>query len=567
MKLFLTSTLETLALCSLPLAAGAAVRVLEVLEADPAAQVETRFLSLWVTAFLFALLALCGARGEGTLWLASLGAVGVVWAVPPAPLRGALLGAVLVATFLAVAVRTFREGRPSPGQAVALALAGQLVARPGLLLGNAGAREVVSLVVLPALAGLALWGLAREWGPKRAMVVGAAVFLLTPGWNVATTFAVVGLVLGHWLVQAPKERRRQGVVLAFWIALALIRFPEGALAALAGVALVGKRRAALLVTILAAGLVFGTVGSIEPTKGMVAVFLGGLALVPGGLLAERGRRPLALSGLVLLAAGALLEMGTALLAPGLGVLALALPRVGPVPILQHRWLLLAGTGTLLLATYPWVRRTPREDTFTWLGMGGVSAVTLPLLVVVLGGLILRLLVPSTAHRRLAGGVMVLWPLLLAVYTAGPTKVLVDNYGAAMLDAETPLLVRKFDGIVASEVVFHTNLVQGAELRRGMPVAVVRLWDAEGEMVDLWRLRAGVHSAEWASARPDVEARMSAVPNPWLSQVAPGGGFFARRYRASWRPSEPAVVTKITVSRPKSLPPEVGLVLYRLEVRP
>ena len=163
--------------------------------------------------------------------------------------------------------------------------------------------------------------------------------------------------------------------------------------------------------------------------------------------------------------------------------------------------------------------------------------------------------------------MVLWPLLLAAFTSGPVEVLVDNYRAAMLDSENPLLVRKFDGVTASEVVFHTNLVQGTELPRGVPVAVVRLWDAEGEMVDLWHLRAGMHSAEWASARPDVEARMAAVPNPWLSQVAPSGEFFARRYRASWRPSEPAVVTKITVSRPKSLPPEVGLVLYRLEVRP
>jgi hypothetical protein len=566
MKFSRTPNLGTLALYFLPLAAGAAVRVLEVLEVDPAARAETRFLSLWVTTFLFALVAHGGPRREAGLWLTALGAVGVMWAAPPAPLRGALLGAVLVAAFLAAVVDTVRRGRPGPREAVALALAGQLVARPGLLLGALGVREVVSLAVLPMVAGLALWWLGRGREPWRVAVVGAVAFLLTPGWNVTTTFAVVALALAAFLAAAPGDGRRRSLVLALWLALAVLRFPEGMMAALAGAMLAWKRRAMVPVILLAGGVVLATVGVPVPTRAMVAVFLGGLALVPGGLLAERGSRALALVGIALLAAGALLGLGTAVLAPGLGLLALALPDSGPVSILQRRWLVLAGAGTLLLAAYPWIRSTPREDTFTWIGMGGVWAVVLPLIVVVVGGLALRL-APPAHHGRLAGGVLGLWLLLVAVVETGPVEVLVDNYRAVVLHAEEPRMIDEVDAAMVSEVVLDTNLVQGTELALGTPVAVVRLWHAEEGVLISWPLRAGRHTAEWASARPDVAQRMEAVPNPWLSQVAPSGDFFAERYRARWRLPEPVTADQITVSLDKDLPPGVRLAIYHLEVRP
>jgi hypothetical protein len=112
----------------------------------------------------------------------------------------------------------------------------------------------------------------------------------------------------------------------------------------------------------------------------------------------------------------------------------------------------------------------------------------------------------------------------------------------------------------------TNLIRGAGLALGTPVAVVRLHDAERRLVGSWEILAGIDTGEWAAARRDIADRPGFhAPPSWLSQVAPGGTFFARRFRTRFRASG-AEAASVSIRRHPDLPAHVQLVVYRLELR-
>jgi len=127
-----------------------------------------------------------------------------------------------------------------------------------------------------------------------------------------------------------------------------------------------------------------------------------------------------------------------------------------------------------------------------------------------------------------------------------------------------------DRFAAREIaggVVDCNLIHGADLAVGTPVATLRLRDAEGALLGTWELLAGLDTAEWAAARADVAGRPGfRAPDPWLSQIAPGGTFFAQRFRARFHLGEPEAVAQVVVRRDPELPADVELVIYRVELR-
>ena len=568
----------------LPLAAWAAIRSLVVVQDDPAAQAETRFLALWVGTVLVALAGFTGGRNrrEGELLWTAVFATAAAWIAPPAPLRGALVGGVLVLGLLTAVGRTWLDargrfetaGRMGTGTLVPLALACQLLARSDLLLPPLlDLRTLVSVLMLPTLCGTALSLLARRTDGRRVLLAGAAVLVLSPGWNVSTTLGRVARAVGARLEQKPTAGPRARApgflvlaLVAFW------NFPVGAFSSLAGWILAGGRKAAVPALALAA-LVVAQQG--VPGGRSLAVFmiwLGGVALVPAVVLAPLGERSRVAAGLLLALAGAAVGQGSGqgpeTLAGGLALAALGLPLRGAGATLQRCWSGVVVTSCLLLAAYPWVRQAPREDLLVLLGLGG-SAVLIPLALVVGLGLLLDLLGRRVGGGRVRPEVVVAGLLLgVAVTSAEPSFVLVDNYRATVLDAEHRVFRKHFPAQRVGTVVVETNLVQGLALPPGTTVGIVKLHAADGQRRQRWNLKVGPHTGEWAAARPDVAARANLVtPAPWLSQLAPDGTFFSRRYRTHLDLKEGMDAISLELTLHPALPPGVQLVIYRVELRP
>ena len=143
-------------------------------------------------------------------------------------------------------------------------------------------------------------------------------------------------------------------------------------------------------------------------------------------------------------------------------------------------------------------------------------------------------------------------------------------GTATLTAADPSWSLELPGEPVSAVVLDTHLAFGAALPGGTPVATVRLLAGQPDAAPVasWPLLAGIDTAEWAAARPEVAARLAAPPpDPWLSWVPPGGGYFGQVYRSRHRNPKPAPAVLLVVERNAELPEEVRLVLSRVELRP
>ena len=88
------------------------------------------------------------------------------------------------------------------------------------------------------------------------------------------------------------------------------------------------------------------------------------------------------------------------MAPGLALLAMAVPRKGAMLGVQAAWSAVVLCGTVLLAAYPWVRTSPRQDWLALLGIDGGSHIILPFVLLIGLGTLADLLVGSLGKQRI-----------------------------------------------------------------------------------------------------------------------------------------------------------------------
>jgi len=564
----------------MPVAVLVTVGGLAAVQRDPAAVAETRFLALLAAAVVAAIAATVARSARSASapelgWTAVL-ATAAIWIAYHGPPRGAVVASLLVAGVAVAAGRVWLDPRTrerpagglGPGVTVPVAVGLQLLTRPDLLLPPLlEPRALFELLVLPAAAGCATTVLASRFDRRRVLPAVAAVVVTAPGWRGDATVGLVALAAGVLFADPRRSTAVRGLAAVALLLLPLWQPTLGTLFAVGGLSLATRGWSSWLVPVAAAG-----VAAMSPARSFAPeVWLAGVALVPAVVVAPAGGRWRAFHGVVLAAAVAGAGGGPELLGPGLALAALGLPVAGSAAALQRLWAAVLVLGTVLLAGYPWLRQEPRRDLLELLGLGDpVVAVAFAVAAVAGVGLLLDRLPARLRPRPAVVAALLLGFALLRSLT--PTSVLLESYHAAALGADSPHWSREVPPGPVSEVVIDTNLIRGVGLRPGRPVAVVRLRDPEGRILGSWRLRAGVDTAEWAAARPDVAARPGfAAPPHWVSQVATGGTFFARRFRSRFAVEAPADASKVSASKvtvhlAPHLPPEVRVMIYRVELR-
>jgi hypothetical protein len=116
------------------------------------------------------------------------------------------------------------------------------------------------------------------------------------------------------------------------------------------------------------------------------------------------------------------------------------------------------------------------------------------------------------------------------------------------------------------LIVESNLSFAEKLPAGTEVALVRCFHSDGTRSE-WPLTVGEGTGEWAAGRADLKTAGAPAPEPFVTSVAPEGGFLAQRYRGRWRLDPPQPVRRVSVLRNPDLPPEVQIHLFRVELRP
>lgn len=601
-----------------PLAAVLAVAALGRALSDPVAAAETAYLGLALGLILMAA-AVVAPRPSVEAVGGALLATAVVWTLPPGPARGALAVAVSAGA-LAIAVvrwlpmgdgRGERDGRRLPGmQTVALAVGLQALFRSAELLAPGSTFRGVTLFVAFPLAGaVAVLALARLQDRRRALLAGAAVLLVGPGFRPSTVATLLALAAASWLLArdplAPEllppfvrepvrtlvERRGAGVRRAARIAAGAILLapfawdpPAAGVCLAAGLAAgsVNHRRwlppavaaAALAVSLALPGR---PLAEAAPFASIVVL------VVPALAFPERERATASLGALLLALAAARGLLVDGALAPAAGLAALTVPRRGAVPAVQGGWIAaLLGTACLLGA-YPWLRADPLAGALALFGLqpGWPEALTTVAGAALVAGVVALAgqsgfgTAPGRVERGAtrAAGLAALALLLAHLPTAGATPI---EAPALVLDASRPSWAAGggdgeaggFPGAGprVGSIVVDSSLANAAALPSGTPVATLRLQEA-GDRDRVWTLRVGEETGEWAAGRPDLQAERPAVPPAWTSWVAEGGGFFGRRYRAVHRLGEPVAPERLELALRPDLPDGVVLTVFHLELRP
>ena len=610
-----------------PLAAYLALVAYGSTQSDPAGRAESEFLSLLIAGVL-AVMAALGAAAPGgrrapELPVTALLATATVWIAYQGPPRGAVVSLVLIVGFAVVAARALLDerGRLRSGEGLELAVTAplalgvQLLMRGDLLLVAAGdARLVVSLLGLPVAAAAATSVLASDIGRRRALLAAGVVVVLAPGWTTTSTLALVALAAGSYFSDGTRPKALRWAAVAVLALLPFWNLPKGLLFVIGAMAVAAPSMAGasmLLVGVVAVALIFP-----QAHGPVVAVrwWLGAVLLVPAAVLAgPAGRWQLRVGALVALAA-AMVSKAPEAMAGGLAVAVLAAPSAGVAATLQRIWCAVLVAGTTLLAAYPWVREDPRGDLLGLLGFENEVSALLAALVGVAG--------LGYAFDRF-GDEIPRWlrrPVLIAclfltlgvgrqVVAVSGTTVLIDSYQPVTLAAADGAWQGSFGGPVRG-LALDSHLTGGVPIGPGLEVAAIELQTTDGSTIAEWSLRVGRETGEWAASRPDLASHIGfRAPASWISYVAPGGGFFAHRFRARFDLTEaltevpgttvtatvtegltevpgtvtevPGTVTAVTaatvtevpgtiviiVIRPtEHLPPEARLSIYRLELR-
>jgi len=404
---------------------------------------------------------------------------------------------------------------------------------------------------------------------KRFEDAGGAAVVLAPGWNVTVTMALVSLAAGTLI--ADRERRlaiRWGAA-AVLVVPPLWNLPLGLLFSIGGLALLTRGKTAWLVPVAAAVAVL--TGAFDRGPGAVLVLWAqGMVLIPALVVAPSGGRRRVLHGAVLALAAAVVGGGPQALAGAVALAALGLPVRGGSAGLQGVWSGALVAGTTLLATYPWVRREALASTLELLRLDNV-ALALVLAAAIVAGLgygldVLARKAPRWAPRPAVVGCAL---LALAWIPAIPTAVVVPVlFDPVTLDEQEPVRAYAFPAQEISDLVIDSNMTHSAGLDAGTVVGSVRLAGENREdVLASWPLVAGQATGEWAAARPDIAGRPGfGAPPPWLCRVAPDGTFFAQRFRARFTAAETRPCGFVSIHRSPELPPEIRLVIYRMELR-
>lgn len=189
-------------------AAGAGLALAALAEFSRQPDAEAAYLAMPVVGVLAAVGLLSPSRAE-RLAEASVGAllvVLVVWTLPPGPVRGAAVTAILTTALAMAAGRRITEpGRWVSAAWFPLVFGLQVLLRSGRLLEvDWSVRHLGTFVGLPLVAAAALWWLERRLGLRTALCAAAAIVLPFGAFSVRGT---VVLVLAAGL--AVRIRRRE----------------------------------------------------------------------------------------------------------------------------------------------------------------------------------------------------------------------------------------------------------------------------------------------------------------------------------------------------------------------
>ncbi|MFL6197270.1 MAG: hypothetical protein ACJ75H_23990 [Thermoanaerobaculia bacterium] len=553
-----------------PLAALAAMASFAAREADPASAAESMYLAVLAVAALLPV-GFLAPWPAYELGLGSTLAVTAVWALPPGPGRGAAVGMILLAS-LAVAAGRALIGRRS-AVLIPLALGLQVLLRGDLLFApELTVRTVVALVALPVAGALALGRLEQRHGMARALIAGGAAVSLAPGFNVASTLALIALAAGDAL--AREDLGRWAKALA-WIALlapiAWIPIPgepgPGIAAAVCGLALWRPRIGLGIAAAVAAGLAWYSLGFIQAGMGIGLQILWLLLLVPAAIFPAPGRA-LAMFAAALMAATALALPDLSALAAPLALAGLSIRRNPAVVLPQAVWTGAVLGGTALLAGYPWMRPEPLASALWLLGLPPGPELAFGILLVfcllaLFGVWTGRGWDEPVRSLRLAGLTAACITLALLLGLPGAGIALLPPEVPVVLDAAHPSWEAPLPRRDVRSVVIESSLANGASLPAGTPVARVLLSAPGGRSAE-WLLRAGTGTGEWAARRPDVARMGVPAPSPWISRVA--GGFLAQRYRAAWTLARPERASVLRVERAPGVPADLAVAVYQVEVR-
>jgi len=549
-----------------PLAALAAMAAFAGREIDPSGAAESAYLAVLAAAVLIpvAFLAVWPAFELG---LGSVLATAAVWALPAGPGRGTAVVLVLVAT-LAVAAgrRLMGMGAEAASVLIPLALGVQALLRDELLFDPISSlRTLVALIALPVAGAVAVAMLSRRHGLPFALLAGATAVVLAPGFNVASTLALIALAAGDLLDR--EDLGRPAKAAAWIVLLAPIAWEPGPglAAAVCGLALWRPRIALALAVPVA--ILEGFFGSFHGVWIGIVLQLAWLPLlVPGALVPERGRFWNVLTAGLLAATVPQVPDLSALAAP-LALAALSVRRNEAVSVPQRVWTGAVLVGTALMASYPWLREEPLAAALALLGQPGprlAFCVAVPFLGIAgLGAWMSHGWGESAGRLRLAGLAAACVALALLLGAPDPGTEMLAPEMPVVLDARHPVWEGALREQSVRSVVVESNLANGAGLAPGTPVAVVKLRNLAGRTVG-WTLKAGEHTGEWAARRADVARTGAVAPPAWISWVA--GDFFAQRYRSRWQLASPDRFVRLRIERAAGAPPDLALALYQLEVR-
>lgn len=555
-----------------PLAVLAAMASFAAREVSPSGAAESAYLALLAAAVLLPV----GLLALPPAWELGAGAVlatAAVWALPSGPGRGAAVLLILVVALIVAAARRLQTCDPAvglaPGLAVPLALGAQALLRSDLLFApELTFRTLVALLVLPVAGALAVVVLSRRHGTVLALLAAGTALVLAPGFNVASTLALIALAAGDVLGRADLGRPARAVALAVLLAPIAWEPGPGVATAVCGLAVAWPRVGLALALPAALGL-----GAAFRMPWIVRLqYLSGLPLlVPAALVPPREVRGWNVVTAALLTATVPLVPDLSALAAPLGLAALSLRRNGAFTVPQRVWTAAVLGGTALLVSYPWLRPDPMPAAVSLLGLpvGPLLAAWIAAIFLALAGLGVwmgRGWGEPLRSLRLAGlsAACLFLTLLLGLPSRG-TPLLAPEI-PVVLDSRHPAWQADLPAVAqpVGSVVVESSLANGAGLAPGTPVATLLFREPDGRSLS-WTLRAGEDTGEWAARRPDVaRAGSSRVPPAWISWVA--GDFFAQRYRARLTLAGQERFVQVRMERAPGVPPGLTIAVHQLEVR-